>query len=77
MGAIEIVRDKESRERFHKDLGAGTVCRDFCVNHGIVMRAVGDTMIVSPPLIFEQAHTDELVDTAWKCLDLTAAELGA
>ncbi len=75
VGAIEIVKDKSSRERFHKDLGAGTRCRDFCVNNGLVMRAVGNTMIVSPPLVVEDKHIDELVEKAWKCLDLTAASL--
>jgi putrescine aminotransferase len=77
VGAIEIVRDKASRERFHKDLGAGTRCRDICVDNGLVMRAVGDTMIVSPPLIVEDTHVDELVGKAWKCLDLTAGSLEA
>lgn len=77
MGAIEIVKDKDSRERFHKDLAAGTRCRDLCVNNGVVMRAVGDTMIVSPPLIVENEHIDELVEKAWRCLDLTAESLGA
>jgi putrescine aminotransferase len=77
VGAIEIVENKESRERFDKDLGAGSRCRDFCVNNGIVMRPVGDTMIVSPPLIVENMHIDELVEKAWKCLDLTADSLGA
>jgi putrescine aminotransferase len=76
VGAIEIVKGKDSRERFHKDLGAGSQCRDFCVNNGLVMRAVGDTMIVSPPLIVENKHIDELVEKAWKCLDLTADSLG-
>lgn len=77
VGAIEIVKHKESRERFDKDLGAGTRCRDFCIENGLVMRAVGDTMIVSPPLIVEDTHVDELVDIAWKCLDLTAHSLVA
>lgn len=77
VGAIEIVRDKVTRERFDKDLGAGTRCRDICVDNGIVMRAVGDTMIVSPPLVIEKAQIDELVDTAWKCLDLTQQSLEA
>jgi putrescine aminotransferase len=77
VGAIEIVKDKSSRERFHKDLGAGMRCRDFCVNNGLVMRAVGNTMIVAPPLIIGDSQIDELVEKAWKCLDLTAASLAA
>ncbi len=75
VGAIEIVRDKAGRERFDKDLGAGTRCRDICVNNGLVMRAVGDTMIVSPPLVSQHEHIDELVEKAWRCLDLTAESL--
>ena len=41
------------------------------------MRAVGDTMIVSPPLIIIREQIDELVDKAWQALDATAAELEA
>jgi putrescine aminotransferase len=76
LGALEIVADKDSRARFDKDLSAGTVCRDACIQAGLVMRAVGDTMIVSPPLVITNAQIDELVDKAWKALDATAAKLG-
>jgi len=76
VGAIEIVADKTSRERFPKDTGAGSVCRDFCFANGLVMRPVGDTMIVSPPLVMEHSHIDELVEKAWRSLDLTAKAIG-
>ncbi len=76
MGAIEIVADKTTNERFHKDIGAGGICRDFCFENGLVMRAVGDAMIVSPPLVVEHSHIDELVEIAWRCLDLTAEAIG-
>jgi len=76
VGAIELVKDKNSRERFHKDLGASGICRDYLFRNGLVMRPVGHSMIVSPPLVFEHQHVDELVEIAWKCLDLTAASLG-
>ena len=41
------------------------------------MRAVGDTMIVAPPFILTEAQLDELVDKAWRALDLTQRALGA
>lgn len=77
MGAVEIVRDKETRERFDKDLKAGNRCRDYCFDNGLVMRAVGDKMIVCPPLVISNEQVDELVSKAWKCVDLTAKSLGA
>ncbi|TDJ46666.1 MAG: aspartate aminotransferase family protein [Gammaproteobacteria bacterium] len=77
MGAIEIVSDKTTNARFPKKAGAGGRCRDFCFDNGLVMRAVGDSMIVSPPLIFSKQHIDELVDKARLSLDQTAASLGA
>jgi putrescine aminotransferase len=76
MGALEIVAEKSTRERFDKDLKAGARCRDFCFSNGLVMRAVGDTMIVSPPLVMQHSHIDELCEKAWRCLDLTAESLG-
>ncbi len=76
MGAIEIVADKIRKERFPKDLGAGAICRDFCFDNGLVMRAVGDSMIVSPPLVMVRKQFDELVEKAWQSLDLTAKTLG-
>lgn len=72
MGALEIVKDKSSLERFDKDDGVGGICRDLLVNNGLVMRAVGDTIVVAPPLVLTHAQADELVEKAWKCLDLTA-----
>ncbi|MGI9263909.1 MAG: aspartate aminotransferase family protein [Gammaproteobacteria bacterium] len=76
MAAIEIVKDKSTRERFSKEEAAGLRCRDFCYDNGLVMRAVGNSMIVSPPLIMEKKHIDELVGKARRCLDLTAESLG-
>ncbi len=35
------------------------------------MRAVGDTMIISPPLVISHAEADELVRLAALTLDMT------
>ena len=75
LGAIELVEDKAGYKKFHNDKGAGLTCRGHCFDNGLVMRAVGDTMIMSPPLIMQKSYIDTLIDRAWKSLDLTQKEL--
>lgn len=70
MGAMELVANKDPIERFDSKRGVGTMCRDILVNNGLVMRAVGDTIVVAPPLILTHDQADELIGKAWKCLDL-------
>jgi len=76
VGALELVKDKKTRERFSTTGATGALCRDFCVKNGIVMRAVGETMIISPPLVITRDEIDELVAKARKSLDGTAEALG-
>ena len=71
MGALELVENKETLERFDEDIGAGTICRDHLVNNGLVMRAVGESVVTAPPLVLTHEEAYELVEIAWKCLDLT------
>jgi len=74
LGAIELVKDKTTRERY-VGKGVGMICRTFCFENGLIMRAVGDTMIIAPPLVISHAEIDELVAKARKCLDLTLKAL--
>jgi putrescine aminotransferase len=75
MGAVQIVKDKASAQQFPGELEVGMVCRGHCFANGLVMRAVGDRMIVAPPLVITRAQVDELVGLARKCLDLTFADV--
>lgn len=75
LGALELVRDKTTLERFGKDVSAGTRCRDLTLNAGLVMRAVGDTMIISPPLSITTVEIDDLVSRARTALDQLADEM--
>ena len=49
----------------------GGICRDYCIQNGLIMRAVRDGMIFCPPLIFNNNHIDELVEKLKKSLDQT------
>jgi putrescine aminotransferase len=77
IGALELVKNKEPIERFDEKQNVGTTCRDFLVNNGLVMRAVGDTIVAAPPFTLSYAEADELIDKAWKCLDLTQKAIDA
>jgi putrescine aminotransferase len=71
LGALELVPAKPSRRFFAPRGEVGTRCRDLCVEHGVVMRAVRDTMIVAPPLVVGEAEIDELVARVRRALDAT------
>jgi len=71
LAALELVKSKDPFERFEEKQGVGTICRDFLVNNGLVLRAVGDTIVAAPPFVLSHEEADEIIEIAWKCLDLT------
>ncbi len=75
MGAIEIVKDKDTRERFLPSGSAAVVVRDHAIANGMMLRATGDTMILSPPLIWTRETIDIACDRILKALDLALADL--
>ncbi|HEY6086331.1 MAG TPA: aspartate aminotransferase family protein [Burkholderiaceae bacterium] len=81
MGALLLVKDKTGRDgrghAFDPALEVGMVCRGHCFANGLIMRAVGDRMIIAPPLVITHAQVDEMLALIRRCLDLTWAEVGA
>ena len=72
VAALELVRNKQTRERLEDGGKAGALCRQACIESGLVMRAVGDTMIIAPPLVCSHEEIDLLIERATRALDLTA-----
>ncbi|MCO6391975.1 aminotransferase class III-fold pyridoxal phosphate-dependent enzyme [Aliihoeflea aestuarii] len=75
MAAIEIVKDKESKARFPDVGSAAASVRDHAIANGMMMRAVGDTMILSPPLIWTKETIDMACERIGKALDLAEKDL--
>ncbi|MCI4661693.1 MAG: aspartate aminotransferase family protein [Neomegalonema sp.] len=71
LGAIELVADKASKRRMAGPGEAGTLCRDHCFANDYIMRAVGDTLIMSPPLSWTRAEIDLAMAKIARVLDLT------
>lgn len=76
VAGLELTPDKSARAPFKSPLGtAGNICRDFAIENGMVMRAVRDGLIISPPLILSKAHVDELVEKVGRVLDQAHAKM--
>lgn len=76
LGALELVKDKATKELFPDETDIGFKCREHCFANGLVMRHVGNSMILCPPLIITESEIDELVTKARLALDLTAKQIG-
>ena len=78
MGAVQLVKHKSTgmakSAAFASELDIGMVCRGHCFGNGLIMRAVGDRMIVAPPLVITRAQIDEMMALIRRCLDLTLAD---
>ena len=76
LGALELVRDKSSRARLAPESKASIYCRDRAIHHGLMVRAVKDSMISAPPYVCSKAEIDLLIDRLVKALDDTARHYG-
>jgi putrescine aminotransferase len=79
VAGLNLVRVKAPRfhdcDLFDPGLGVGMVCRGHMFEQGMIMRAVGERMIIAPPLVMTRAEIDEMVARIRACLDATLADL--
>ena len=59
--AVDLVTDKKTREPIDPANGFSKKLADVAQREGVIVRAVGPKLIISPPLIFSKANVDELV----------------
>jgi len=77
VAGLVIVRNKVTGEMFDPSLSVGMICRGHCFNNGLIMRAVGDRMIIAPPLVMTKADIDDMMKLVRLALDLTLQDLKA
>jgi len=74
--AVELVRDKNTRERLEPESGGAVYCRNRANSNGLMVRQTGDAMIMAPPLVCDKGEIDILIDKLGVALDETAAHYG-
>jgi putrescine aminotransferase len=77
IGAVEIVAEKGTNRRHGTGGQAGPIVRDHCIARGLMVRAIRDSIVMSPPLVITHAEIDQIVDTIVVALDASADELAA
>ncbi|MBX4959667.1 aspartate aminotransferase family protein [Rhizobium lentis] len=73
MGGLQLAAEKSTRTRYEKPDQVGSLVRNHALANGLVLRATGDRMLASPPLVISHAEVDEMaritklaLDAAWK-----------
>ncbi|MBP6736446.1 MAG: aspartate aminotransferase family protein [Rhodobacteraceae bacterium] len=70
MGSIALTPNKATRAKFASEAGTvGYKVRERCFANNLIMRHVGDRMIIAPPLVITPAEIDVLIERAKKSLD--------
>ena len=71
IGALELVRDKATKESFDPKLGVAAAVVKRAQDHGLIVRVVPDGVAFCPPLIATDAEIGELFKRFGRALDET------
>lgn len=71
MGGVELVADKKTRSSFAPTMGVGPQCSTFLQKRGAILRPIGDTVALCPPMVISESELNALFDRLELALDDT------
>ncbi|MEI8145600.1 MAG: aminotransferase, partial [Alphaproteobacteria bacterium] len=71
VGAMEMVANKATKQAFDPKKGVGAKAVKIAEDEGVILRNMGDTLAVCPPLIISPEQVDDLFDRIARTLDKT------
>ncbi|MFT6958266.1 MAG: putrescine aminotransferase [Halieaceae bacterium] len=75
MVGIELVQDKGRKQSFAGEVNVTSRLFKHCLERGLVVRPVGDVVVLSPPLIMSKEQIDSLVNILRESIDSLSAQL--
>ena len=69
MGGVELVADKVTKRSFDPKQGVGAQTAMFLQSHGAILRAIGDTIALCPPMVIKEDELNALFDRLELALD--------
>ena len=76
MGALEAVKDKDTKMPFDGSLSVSERIANACTDQGLICRPLGQSIVLCPPFIMTPAHMDEMFSKLERALDGVFAEVG-
>lgn len=76
MAGVELVSDKASKKSFEPKATVGAKAVKFMQEHGLILRAIGDTIAICPPMIITQEEINLMFDKLELALDDTEQMVG-
>jgi 4-aminobutyrate--pyruvate transaminase len=74
IGALELMADPVQKVPFDPALAVGARTVQECLQRGVILRPVGDTITFCPPLIITKSEIDLLFDAVTEALDVVAGQ---
>lgn len=68
VNAIEIVKNKNTKEAYQSNLRLGYQIYKKALKHGVLLRPLGDVIYFNPPLIIQPEDMNFVTDVAKKCM---------
>ncbi len=76
IAGIEIVRDKASGEAFAYGMQVGARVCLHARQYGVILRPLGDTLVIMPPLVIAMENLDRLMHVVERCINEVVPQAG-
>jgi len=77
MLGIELVADKASKTPFDVAVKSAECVFKHCLDLGVVVRPIGNLVVISPPLTLTKEHCDKIIAALNSAIGLFAEELNS
>jgi len=76
LGAVELVRDRTTKERYEPAAGVGRRVALHALADGVIFRALmGDVVAMSPPFVITESQVDHVVEALDRAIGKVEQEL--
>jgi len=75
MGALEIVKDKQSKTPFESSVSIGERIANNCSKNGLICRPIGSSIVLCPQFIITEKELDSLFEILHETLQITFKQI--